>query len=179
MNIFMLDKSPRVAALYHVDKHVVKMILETAQLLSTAHRVLDGHIVTSHITGRKKTSYVLPDDRENHLYKATHVNHPSAIWCRSGLDQYRWTYDLLVYLMEEYTHRYGKHHKCEFLLNPLREAPKNIDPEAPWTEATPAMPDECKVAGDSVESYRNYYIQHKNRMAVWKNRSIPKWYKYA
>jgi hypothetical protein len=179
MNIFFLDRSPRVAALYHVDKHVVKMILETAQLLSTAHRVLDGQLVVSHASGRKKTAYVLPDDRENHLYKATHINHPSAIWCRSGLDQYRWTYDLFVHLTMEYTYRYGKHHKCEFLLDPLWEAPKNIDLEAPWTEATPAMPDECKVPGDSVESYRNYYIQHKNRMGKWTNRAIPTWYKHS
>lgn len=176
MNIFYLDKSPHLAAIQHVDKHVVKMILETAQLLSTAHRVLDGQTVTSYVTGRKKTSYILPDERENQLYKATHINHPSAAWCRSGLYQYCWTYALLVYLLKEYTHRYGKHHKCEFLLVPLKKAPENIDFQAPWTEPTPAMPDDCKVAGDSVASYKNYYIQHKNRMAVWSKRSAPEWY---
>ena len=176
MNIFFLDRSPRIASSYHVDKHVVKMILETAQLLSTAHRVLDGHIVTSHITGRKKTSYVLNDDRENILYKATHANHPSAIWCRSGINQYRWTYELFVHLTQEYTYRYGKQHKCEQLLDALSNPPKNIDESATWTEATPAMPDECKVPGDSVTSYRNYYAKYKTRLAKWSNRNVPSWY---
>jgi len=188
MNIFMLDRSPRVAAIYHVDKHVVKMILETAQLLSTAHRVLDGKEVieqkyverSAPAKYRNIKRWKLDDpDLDQKLYKATHVNHPSAIWCRSGLDQYRWTYDLMFHLMLEYNYRYKKTHKCDELLDPLWNAPKNIDVEAPWTEATPAMPDDCKVEGDSVASYRNYYIQHKSRMAKWTNRAIPRWYKYA
>ena len=168
MNIFFLDNDPRVAAEYHNNKHVVKMILETAQLLSTAHRVLDGRLI-----GKK---YVLDDDRETTLYKATHINHPSAIWCRSGIDQYRWTFDLFHHLLDEYTFRYNKEHASSRLIKPLWNAPNNINFEAPWTQATPAMPDECKVAGDSVESYRKYYILHKQRMAQWKKRAVPLWY---
>jgi len=83
MNIFYLDPDPQICAEMHNNKHCVKMILEYAQLLSTAHRVLDG-VITEGVspTGRKRKSYVLSDARENILYSATHINHPSAIWVR-------------------------------------------------------------------------------------------------
>ena len=98
----------------HVDKHCVKMILEYAQLLSTAHRILDGtQSVGLSKTGRKQTRYVLPDDRESMLYSATHINHPSAIWCRQSAQNYLWLTDLLNFLCAEYTYRYGKTHKIE------------------------------------------------------------------
>ena len=100
MNIFYLNKSFRQTAKDHCDKHVVKMILETAQLLSTAHRVLDGD------------EYA---DRVN-LYKATHKNHPSAVWVRSNKEAYDWTYMLLVQLCKEYTKRYNKEHKTARLI---------------------------------------------------------------
>jgi len=78
MNIFYLDYNPYKCAEMHVDKHCIKMILEYAQLLSTAHRVLDGvpKLERSETTGRKRTSYILPDDRNDLLYRATHINHP-------------------------------------------------------------------------------------------------------
>lgn len=185
MNIFFLDRSPRIAAEYHVDKHVVKMILETAQLLSTAHRVLDGKqgIEKKYVLGsfppryRNLKRWKLDDPAlDKTLYKSTHMNHPSAIWCRSGVDQYQWTYELFVHLTQEYTYRYGKHHKCEQLLDALSHPPKNIDESVPWTEATPAMPDDCKVPGDSVSSYRNYYAKYKIRLAKWSKRNVPSWY---
>ena len=88
INIFYLDNNPYECAKLHTDKHVVKMILEYAQLLSTAHRYLDGTLsVGLSASGRKKTSYVLMDQRESVLYASTHINHPSAIWCRKGIVQ--------------------------------------------------------------------------------------------
>ena len=91
MNIFYIDESPVQAARWMVDKHVVKMILESAQLLSTAHRVLDGMevIVVNPDTNRKGKRWILPDAREGKLYKATHMNHQSAIWCRESIQNYK------------------------------------------------------------------------------------------
>ena len=91
MNIFYLHNDPKICAEMHVDKHCVKMILEYAQLLSTAHRVLDGTLVNGYSkTGRKQKRYVLPDDRDSVLYSATHINHPSAVWVRKSDANYAW-----------------------------------------------------------------------------------------
>jgi len=178
MNIFYLHNDPRICAQQHVDKHCVKMILEYAQLLSTAHRVLDGTLSTGlSATGRKKTSYVLHDERESILYSATHVNHPSAIWARKSYSNYMWLSELLIELCAEYTYRYGKVHKVQRdgLLDKLLHTPSNIVSNLQFTEPTPAMPDEYKVAGDSVQSYHNYYNGDKQRMFSWKNRKTPSW----
>ena len=176
MNIFYLDNDPKVCSEMHVDKHCVKMILEYAQLLSTAHRFLDGvpKLERSETTGRKRTSYILSDDRNDLLYRATHINHPSAIWVRHSTMNYYWLYTLLVALCKEYTYRYGKIHKCERdgLVNRLQSTPANI-PTGIFTEPTPAMPEHYKVVNDSVQSYKNYYLGDKQRMFFWKNRAAP------
>jgi hypothetical protein len=178
MNIFYLDNDVRKCAEMHVDKHCVKMILEYAQLLSTAHRVLDGTLsVGLSETGRKQTRYVLPDGREPKLYVATHINHPSAVWVRKNQQNYIWLSQLLHALCKEYTYRYGKIHKVERdgLLEELYNWPMDI-PIGDFTEPTPAMPDDVKVAGDSIKSYHNYYINNKAHLASWKKRNIPEWY---
>lgn len=184
MNIFYLHQNTKVCAEMHVDKHCVKMILEYAQLLSTAHRVLDGTLsVGLSETGRKQTRYVLPDGRESKLYVATHINHPSAIWCRQSYANYVWLSKLLTELCREYTYRYGKVHKVEAsgLEEELMYPPMNIPPvTVPFTEPTPAMPDEDKVSGDSIASYRNYYINKKTHLAKWSgkynSRNVPEWF---
>lgn len=152
-----MDKDPRIAAEYNCDKHVVKMILEMAQLLSTAHRILDNNTDPT-------------------LYKATHKNHPSAIWVRSGIDQYRWTYDHMCFLLLEYNYRYGKIHATDRLRGPLFNCPLNINYEAPWTEPPQAMPEDSKVENNSVQAYRNYYIKHKYNIAKWTRRQVPSWF---
>jgi hypothetical protein len=173
MNIFYLHHEPKICAQQHVDKHCVKMILEYAQLLSTAHRVLDGTLtVGKSATGRKKTSYVLDDSRDSILYSATHVNHPSAVWVRQSRANYYWLFSLFQELMDEYTYRYGKVHATARLYDALYHSPKNI-PQGEFTEPTPAMPDQYKVAGDAIKSYHNYYIGDKSRMFSWKNRETP------
>ena len=142
MNIFYLDNHVSRCAEMHNDKHCIKMILEYAQLLSTAHRVIDGVVnVGLSASGRKKQSYVLPDYRDSVLYSATHINHPSAIWVRQSLSNYMWLSHLLVELCHEYTYRYGKVHKCEsigLVKMLLNQVPKNI-PNGTFTEPTPAM----------------------------------------
>jgi hypothetical protein len=175
MNIFYLDSNVAKCAEYHNDKHVVKMILEYAQLLSTAHRVLDGKEYVDASSGRKIKRWRLEDAAvEAELYKATHINHPSAVWVRQSNNNYNWLVCLFQSLLLEYTHRYGKHHACERLVYWLRKPPANI-PVGYLTQPTPAMPDEYKVP-DSVQSYRNYYIGAKKSMANWKKRPVPDWW---
>jgi hypothetical protein len=175
MNIFYLHHDVVKCAEMHNDKHTVKMILEYAQLLSTAHRVLDGDIVIGKSkTGRKQTRYVLPSD-DSILYSATHINHPSSVWVRQSDKNYDWLFGLFQALMTEYTHRYGKTHATSRLEMHLAKLPKNI-PHKPFTEPTPAMPDDVKVPGDSIASYRRYYIQNKPHLASWKKRPVPEWY---
>ena len=175
MNIFYLHKDPKKAAEYHVDKHCVKMILETCQLLSTAHRVLDGdQIMGKTVTGRNVKRWVLSDERNEVVYSATHINHPSAVWCRQNRENYWWLWLLLCELCKEYTYRYGKVHKCERdgLVEALKRFPNNL-PHGEFTEPTPAMPNQYKVLDDGVQSYRNYYNGEKQRMFSWKKRSVP------
>lgn len=175
MNIFYLDKNQQSCAQMHVDKHCVKMILEYAQLLSTAHRVLDGiQSIGVSKTGRKQTRYVISDDRESNLYSATHVNHPSAIWVRQSDANYVWLFRMFVALMDEYTYRYGKVHACDRLTDALSYRPKNL-PKGYFTEPTPAMPEHYRVSGDSIQSYKNYYLGDKQRMFSWKKRETPSW----
>lgn len=148
LNIFYLDSNAKIAAQWHVDKHVVKMILESAQLLSAAHRILDN----SH------------DDR---LYRTTHKNHPSAVWVRQSAQNYKWLYDLFVALCDEYTFRYGKVHLTDTKLRHLLMTPPKNIPDAPFTQPTQAMPNEYKH-NDSVVAYRQYYVHAKNKFATWK-----------
>lgn len=177
MNIFYLSHNTANCAKYHVDKHCVKMILETAQLLSTAHRILDGTETPGlSASGRKKKVWKLSDSRDTNLYSATHINHPSAVWARKNNANYNWLWSLMDSLCKEYTYRYGKVHKCEQtgLLLELSSSPKNI-PIGTFTEPTPAMPDQYKVPGNSILSYHNYYNGEKQRMFSWKKRETPDW----
>jgi hypothetical protein len=175
MNIFYLHADPTLCAQQHVNKHVVKMVLEYAQLLSTAHRLLDG-VETLGMTaaGRNVKRWQLPDERDDLLYQATHNQHPSALWTRASADNYQCLYHLFVAVLDEYTFRYGKVHTTSKLLIPLQQSPTHIAQLA-FTEPTPAMPDEYKVAGDVAQSYRNYYLGSKSHLFAWKNRPTPDW----
>jgi hypothetical protein len=150
------------------------MILETCQLLSTAHRVLDGTPVMTFVNKRKKTEYVLIDERDVILYKATHINHPSSVWCRESDANYLWLHDHLMALLQEYTHRYRKVHSCTTLAHALTLPPLNIK-TGPFTQPTPAMDKSFIISNDSVENYRNYYKQGKSHLHRWTNRDKPYW----
>ena len=113
--------------------------------------------------------------REQNLYVATHVNHPSAVWTRASKDHYFWHVELLKYMHKEYTKRYGKIHKTETLIPYLEKAPNNLHKDG-WVDPPPAMPDEYKVVGDSVISYRNYYKGAKASFATWKHSQKPEWW---
>ena len=184
MNIFYLDNNPKTCAEMHCDKHVVKMIIEYAQLMSTAHRLLDGvqDIEKRYVHGslparwRHIKVWLHPDEKFNKgLMRASHINHPSNIWVRASKENYTWLLKMWLHLLSEYTHRYGKQHACEKYIDVLYNAPKNI-PNGSFTEPTPAMPDECKIAGDSLASYHKYYIDKKVSFAKWTNRETPNWF---
>ena len=144
MNIFYLHSDPKVAASYFYDKHKVKMILECAQMLCTAHIALGN---------------------ENVPYKKSHLNHPSSVWVRANNENYQWLYNHMLALGEEYTQRYKRTHltitKCKDI---LAVAPLNI-PTGSFNEPPQCMPDEYKVDNDSVSAYWNYYEQDKYKIA--------------
>jgi len=175
MNIFFLDRSPEICAQQHCDKHVVKMIIEYAQLLSTAHRVIDGSSYI-HLTenNHKIKRWKLDDDRDQILHLAAHVNHPSNIWTRTSTSNYNWLYDMWRHLLKEYTYRYDKIHSNERLIFALAKPPNNLKFDK-WIEPPRAMDDIYKLEG-VVESYRNFYLNSKSRFARWTKRDIPDWY---
>ena len=152
MNIFYLDNNPQKCAEYHCDKHVVKMILESAQLLCTTHWETGGEAP----------------------YKKTHVNHPSSKWTRESISNYKWLCELGMELCKEYTYRYGKIHKTQQHLEWLSDNLPDI-PELGFTEIPQAMPDECKME-NAIDGYRKYYIIEKAYMCKWKNRLQPEWF---
>ena len=157
MNIFVLDWDVKKCARYHNDKHVVKMILETAQLLCGVH----------HMTG--KVTDQVP-------YKLSHKNHPCSIWAREDLNNYLWLCELGLELCREYTYRYDRRHKSQDIIEWCLFHKPNI-PDVDFTMPPKAMPDHYKVA-DPVQSYRNYYMGDKKDFCVWKNRETPHWYNH-
>jgi hypothetical protein len=199
MNIFFLDKNPKLAAQMQCDKHVVKMILETAQMLSTAHRILDGHetkIKTtnsqaiwnwlvpearSQFTPKMRKWFAHPDQHmDDVLYAATHINHPSNIWVRENSENYNWLYCHFIWLCSEYTKRYNKTHMTDKkLTHMLIMHPKNITTGCVATKPPLAMPDEFK-SDDVVKSYKDYYIsKQKSFKMTWTNSKTPEWFKVA
>jgi hypothetical protein len=154
MNIFFLHWCPKKAAKYHVDRHVIKMILETAQLLCSVHWMLNS---TAH-------------------YKLTHKNHPSAVWARFCVGNYLWLVELGLALCEEYRFRYGEHkrHKSQSILEDLAiRIPAEL-PHGPVSPPPQAMPDEFKRPHNLARAaYRDYYTFNKAHLHSWKNRPIP------
>lgn len=149
MNIFVLDKDVKKASQYHVDKHIVKMPLETAQMLCTTHW----------ITGNQAP------------YKATHLKHPCNLWLLKSIKNYEWLVELGLQLCKEYTFRYNKKHKCEEIINWCKDN-KPCLPNLEMTDFALAMPEEHKSI-DAIESYRNYYIKDKKHLHNWTKREKP------
>ena len=173
MNIFVLDNDAATAARMMCDKHVVKMILESCQLLSTAHHVLDGDAV---MTKGKKREYKTYSNGNTNICRCTMINHPCTIWTRASRKNYLWLWKHAHALCKEYTLRYGKTHLVETkLIDVLSHPPHKIQYGQILTQFPQAMPDECKHE-DPVEAYRKYYIEKKVRFAKWTNRQPPSWW---
>ena len=182
INLFVLDEDPVIAAQLQCDKHVVKMIVESAQMLSTAHRMLDGipkkGPSKSGKTVTKKWSFT--DSREDIFYKAVHIHHPCTVWTMKSDANYKWHYSHFIALCDEYTYRYGKIHSTDTLLrDKLKNPPKNI-PVGCLTKQPLAMNSnpECMFPDDVVKSYRMFYQTKQERFKmVWTDRNIPEWFK--
>ena len=182
MNIFVLDKDPAKAAMMMCDKHIPKMIVESAQMLSTAHRMLDGKVEKRPSkSGKTMVKHWILDDQymENILYKAVHMHHPCTTWTMESAQNYRWHFYHFQALGREFGFRRNKKHATiELLTDALANLPININ-EGPLTEFAQAMshyPD-CKVEGDPVKAYRNYNHAAKP-FAEWKwGREAPTWWK--
>lgn len=164
MNIFYLDRDPRIAATYHCDKHVVKMVTESAQLLSSVHREVDG----------------ASEDDIPHLYRLTHKGNPLLEWLKKSKDHYDWLYALFANLCREYTRRYSpltssKIHLTQLkLMHSLKNAPQGL--QSRGFVDPPALTKEYSFDGDdAVEIYRSYYIVDKHGMFSWKTRTSPYW----
>jgi hypothetical protein len=176
-NIFAVDSDPRKAARMLCDVHVHKMTLETAQMLSMAHRLLDGaptKVQTK--TGRTKTEYVLSDAREQVLYKTTHSGHPCVVWTCTASDNYKWLAEHGLALSEEYLARYGKRHKSGAMIEDhLLPLPHNMK-IASLTPFHQGMP-EIYHGEDPIEAYRRFYRGAKSAFAEW-NKGVPPpdWY---
>ena len=125
MNIFVLDTNPKKCAKLHVDKHVVKMILEHAQMVCTTHHL--------HPSGK----YDIP-------YKKTHENHPCSKWLRDSIENYDWLYKMTKALNDEYKYRFNHdvNHKSFDVIESL---PTPDLPNIPRTRFARAMPDKCKI----------------------------------
>ena len=155
MNIFILDKLNSVSTKYYVDKHVVKMPLETAQMLCTC----------------------LWNFNIQAPYKATHKKHPCNLWLLESLDNYYWLCNLGIEICKEYTFRYNKRHKCQDVIEWCTSNPPPIDSIGVTLQPL-AMPFECKIQGDVISSYRKYYAEHKKHLFKWTKREIPEWVNY-
>lgn len=163
MNIFYLDSDPEQAAQFQCDKHVVKMVLETAQLLSTAI----PQSVRDAISGSSL------------FYKPTHINHPCSLWARASEDNFDWLIRHGIALSNEYTFRYNKTHKSlAVILSAFKALNSNLMEFEHTGFTTPAlaMPDQYKFP-DPVQSYRAYYKYDKlvKISCHWTNRDIPSW----
>lgn len=179
MNIFYLHNDPKTCAEWHVDKHVSKMLVEYAQLMSTAHRVLDGdEYIGKSQTGRRVKRWRLSGNYENIVYKACHVNHPSAVWVRQSKSHYIWLYNLWCELHKEFVYRYGHSHRSFDLLEEILATPPSKIEDKPFVEPPQAMKQfpQCMVEGDSISAYRNFYRVAKKTFAVWSKRNVPDWY---
>lgn len=204
MNIFFLDYSPAKAAEYHCDKHVVKMIVETAQILSTVVRIKRGYTgVFSWDTkneefgitperGKKWKSYPYCLHGETggypKLYLVTHPNHPSVVWAKKSLQNYKWLLMLGYFLCDEYTKRYKKVHKslniirqCEpgRQVNKLGMADPLTDRDFPLdflSKPPLVMPENCQIFADPIDCYKLYYASYKKDFATWKFGDTPEWF---
>ena len=184
MNLFYLDDDLDKCAEAHVDKHIVKMPLEVAQILCTTIWI-DRHLgfvprelnkeERDHLNQLKNEIKHLPsEERPLTPYLPMMYNHPCTIWARSSLDNHEWTHCYGNALGEEYRYRYGKQHKSVTVINNL---PDPIDLErVGFTTFGLAMPDILKDYENPIQSYRDYYHLDKATFASWTGRPTPAWW---
>ena len=153
MNIFFLDRCPHTAARHQHDKHVVKMCLETAQILCTV----------AHGAGVQ-----VP-------YKPTHAKHPCVMWAGASRYNFEWLVAHGLALCAEYTHRYGKTHASQRVIEGVQHV-DSLLAFTPWTDPPQCMPPEYQCPNDPVLAYRTYYIHCKVSQSKWTNRATPSYF---
>lgn len=151
MNIFLLDTDPILATKYHFDRHVVKMVTETAQLLSNCVEYKEGE-----------------------TYRHSHPRHPCTLWVKESPANFWWLYHFGLALSQEYTYRYGKLHAATRVIEACGGRVLYTSKEP--TGFVQVVPDECRVLGDPVAAYRKLYMGPKRRLANWKMRDTPPWW---
>jgi hypothetical protein len=156
MNIFVLDCNPKKCAEYHCDKHVVKMILETAQMMCSI----------LWLKGIKAP------------YKKTHAAHPCTLWLMESQENWIWLNEMVQALNDEYKYRY-KHTKSHASFEVIQNLKMPKLPNAPRTKFAQAMPDIYKNNRSAVTAYRAYYLEEKREICTWTRREMPLWFSKA
>lgn len=165
MNVFYTNSDSVVCADEHCITHTNKMITEYAQLLSTAHRVLDGVPFRNE---KNRLEYRLEGDLDHYAYKATHVNHPSAAWVRESTGNYEWLLTVLMQLCENYREHKGKQQKVEWFCLPyLLDFPENL-PRGEFSEPPLCAPDRIVELYDQNKSvtlsYKHFIV---DKIMLW------------
>jgi len=175
MNRMHIEKTPKEIARSLPDTHVNKLFLEESQMLSTAHRLLDGELYHEiSPKGKRVKRWRLEGAFEDNLYKAVHYNHPATKWARFSAQTYLWAFELAKELSREYSYRYGKVHGCAKLLPFLSCLPKNIK-DSGWEDPPQCVYDECK-SDNVIDAYRKYFKIRRNEITMrWTKREIPAW----
>jgi len=188
MNTFILDYDPSVAAKFHCNKHVVKMILESAQMLCAAHWTYllksEGKTISDFKRIRDAQSWAFENTPKNLQppWKMSHMRHPCTVWTSENISNYSWQLRLCESLLLEYTNRYKKHHKTETEAKWLKKNYPIDIPDSPLSNFPVCMKEEYKIFKDQgivdvVASYKNYYVKDKVRFAKWEPRSVtPAWF---
>jgi hypothetical protein len=156
MNIFVLDRDIRACARYHMDRHVVKMILESAQMLCTV----------LHLQGLEAP------------YAPTHSRHPCTLWAGATLANWRWLRRLALALNDEFRYRFERDedHASAVVARDLPAPPLPRRKRTPFAQA---VPEGYRVEGDAVAAYRRFYVGEKSHLASWTRRRAPKWFRRA
>ena len=181
MNVFVLSECPRESARMMCDKHIPKMIIEAAQMLSTAHRMHDGYMEKRLSKSGKRMVKAYPHHNSNLdgvLYKAVHHYHPCTVWTMASKANYNWHYEHFLELCSEFTYRFKKEHLTYTKLRDVLKAATTNIPDIELTEFPQAMSHypQCMVDGNPIQAYRNYYHVAKG-FAKWvKGREAPSWW---
>ena len=165
MNIFVLDENPITAAVMMCDKHIPKMVVESAQMMASAVR------------RHGATDDVMPLTKAGKPYKGGYAHHPCTVWAGDTFGNFAWLADHAMGLLVEYTSRFGKVHACADPISELWSIGTSVydDPILSVTPFALAMPDEY-LNGDAVKAYRDYY--HSKTFAKWeKGTPVPDWWR--
>jgi hypothetical protein len=153
VNIYVLDTDIDACARFHCDRHVVKMVLESAQMLCT----------------------VLFEQGVDAPYRPTHRRHPCTLWAGRSLSNWLWLRELGLALNREFRYRFEKDRDHASTIV-IRGLPRPPIPDLGLTEFAQAMPEKYRVPGSAVRAYRAFYVAEKGHFARWTRRPEPGWF---